>query len=53
MLVLLIVVTAALLAAMGLRAERQKRVAELWMCNVAASALLAATVAGHVTGRLA
>ena len=53
MLAPLIVLTAVLLAAIGMRAERRRRVAELWACNVAASALLAATVAGHMSGRIA
>jgi hypothetical protein len=53
MLALLIAATAVLLAVIGLRAERRRKVAELWACNVAASALLAATVAGHAAGRIA
>ena len=53
MLALTIALAALLLAMIGLRAERRRRVAELWACNVAASALLAATVAGHVSGRIA
>ncbi|MDQ1710775.1 MAG: hypothetical protein QOE45_225 [Frankiaceae bacterium] len=48
----LIVLTAVLLAAVGLRAERRRRTVELWACNAAAAALLAATVAGHAVGRL-
>jgi hypothetical protein len=52
MLTLLIVVTALALGAIGLRAERNRRVIELWLCNAAASALVVATVAGHAAGRV-
>ena len=48
----LIVVTALLLAALGLRAERHRRAAELWACNAVAAVLLAVTVAGHAIGRV-
>jgi hypothetical protein len=53
MLATLIVLTAVLLATLGLRAERRRRMAELWACNVAAAALLTATIVGHAAGRLA
>lgn len=52
MLALLIVVTAVLLAAVGLRAERHGRAVELWLCNVVAAALLLATVSAHASGRV-
>jgi hypothetical protein len=52
MLATLIVVTAFLLTALGLRAERHCQALELWACNAVAAALLAATVVGHATGRL-
>ncbi|HEU0132963.1 MAG TPA: hypothetical protein VFQ85_18440 [Mycobacteriales bacterium] len=53
MLVLTIVTTALLLGALGLYAERHRRTIELWACNAAAAVLLAATVLGHVNGRIA
>jgi hypothetical protein len=52
MLAVTIVLAALLLTALGLRAEQRRRMAELWACNVAAGALLAATVVGHATGRI-
>lgn len=52
MLGMLIVVTALLLAAVGLRAERTGRAVELWLCNAVAAALLAATVSAHASGRI-
>ncbi len=53
MLAATIVLTALLLAVIGLRAERHRRVAEVWACNVVAVALLGATVAAHSTGLIA
>jgi hypothetical protein len=53
MLATLIVLAAVLLAVLGLRAERHRRMVELWACNAAAVALLAATVVGHASGRIA
>jgi hypothetical protein len=52
MLPTLIVVTALLLAAVGLHADRRRKVVEVWLCNAFAAALLAATVAGHASGHL-
>jgi len=48
----LIVVTALVLAAMGLRADRSGRAREVWVCNAVAAALLAMTVAAHAAGRV-
>ena len=53
MLAALIVLTAVLLATVGMRAERARRTAEVWACNAAAAALLAATVAAHSGGLIA
>lgn len=52
MLPVLIVVTALLLGAMGLRAERGGRAVELWLCNAVAALLLAMTVGAHAAGRI-
>ena len=52
MLATLIVLTAVLLAAVGLRAERRGRAVELWFCNAVAAALLVATVSAHASGRI-
>lgn len=52
MLATLIVLTALLLAAMGLRAERRSRLVELWICNAVAVLLLGMTVAAHASGRV-
>jgi len=52
MLPTLIVTTALLLAAVGLRAERRGRAAELWVCNAVAAMLLVATVSAHASGRI-
>jgi hypothetical protein len=52
MLATLIVLTALLLGAIGLRADRRHRVAEVWVCNAVAAMLLAATVAAHAGGRV-
>lgn len=48
----LIVLTAVLLAAIGLRAERRGRAFELWFCNAVAVALLFATVSAHASGQI-
>jgi hypothetical protein len=52
MLPTLIVVTALLLAVVGLRAERRGRAVELWFCNAVAAALLLATVTAHAAGKV-
>ena len=52
MLPTLIAVTALLVGALGLRAERHQRAAELWAANAVAAVLLAATVAAHASGRI-
>lgn len=52
MLATLIVTTALLLAAVGLRAERRGRAVELWLCNAVAAALLVMTVSAHASGRI-
>lgn len=52
MLTTLIVLAALLLGVLGLRAERGHRLAELWVCNAVAVALLGATVAAHAAGRV-
>lgn len=52
MLPTLIVVTALLIAVVGLRAERRGRALELWICNAVAAALLLATVSAHASGRV-
>ena len=52
MLATLIVTTALLLAAIGLRADRRGRVLEIWLCNAVAAALLAMTVSAHASGRM-
>jgi hypothetical protein len=52
MLPTLIVVTAVLLGAIGLHADRHRKVVEVWLCNAFAAVLLAVTVAGHATGHL-
>jgi hypothetical protein len=48
----LIVLTALAVAAVGLRAERRRRLTELWLCNAVAALLLGATVAAHASGRI-
>jgi hypothetical protein len=48
----LIVMTALLLAAVGLRADRGGRSREVWMCNAVAALLLGMTVAAHAAGRV-
>lgn len=52
MLALLIVLTALLLAGIGVRAERHGRSSEIWACNVVAVALFAMTVSAHASGRI-
>jgi hypothetical protein len=52
MLATLIVLTAVVLAVVGLRAERRNRLVELWLCNAVAVVLLGATVAAHAGGRV-
>ncbi|HVF05369.1 MAG TPA: hypothetical protein VNA20_11050 [Frankiaceae bacterium] len=52
MLALLIVTTALLLAAIGVRAERDGRGREIWVCNAVAVALFAMTVSAHASGRI-
>ena len=52
MLATLIVLTALLLAALGIRAERRGRAAEIWVCNAVATALLLMTVSAHAGGRI-
>ena len=52
MLTTLIMLTALLVGAIGLRAERRHRLVEVWLCNVVAVALLGATVAAHAAGRV-
>jgi hypothetical protein len=53
MLAAAIVMTALLLAALGLRAERNSRAAEIWVCNAVAAILLGCTVAAHAGGLIA
>jgi hypothetical protein len=53
MLAATIVLTALVLGAIGLRAERNRRFAEVWVCNAVAFLLLGATVAAHAAGRIA
>lgn len=52
MLPTLIVTTALLLAAVGVRAERRGRAIELWLCNAVAAGLLAMTVSAQAAGRI-
>ncbi|HWL37154.1 MAG TPA: hypothetical protein VNQ77_13285 [Frankiaceae bacterium] len=52
MLSTLIVVTALLLAALGLRAERRGRARELWLCNLVALVLVALTASAHASGQI-
>lgn len=52
MLPTLIVVTALLLAAIGLRAERRGRLRELWLCNLVALVLVALTASAHASGQI-
>jgi hypothetical protein len=52
MLPTLIVLTAVILGAMGLRAERRGRALELWFCNAVAAMLFVATVSAHASGRI-
>lgn len=47
-----IVVTALLLGFLGLRAERNRRLAEVWVCTVVAAVLLGFTVVAHAAGRV-
>lgn len=47
-----IVVTAVLLGFLGLRAERNRRLAEVWLCTAIAGILLVFTVAAHAAGRV-
>lgn len=47
-----IVATALLLGFLGLRAERNRRLAEVWVCTAVASILLVFTVAAHAAGRV-
>lgn len=47
-----IVLTALLLAVIGLRAERNRRLVEVWLCTAVAGLLLAFTTAAHAAGRL-
>jgi hypothetical protein len=47
-----IVLTALLLAALGLRADRHRRLVEVWLCTAVAGLLLAFTTAAHASGRL-
>ncbi|HEX8003765.1 MAG TPA: hypothetical protein VF519_13845 [Mycobacteriales bacterium] len=47
-----IVLTAMLLAMVGMRAERHRRLAEVWVCTAAAAVLLGFTVAAHAAGRV-
>lgn len=52
MLATLILLTAVLLASVGVRAERRGRLRELWVCNAVAVMLLGATVVAHAGGRV-
>lgn len=52
MLATMIVVTALLLAAIGLRAERRGRARELWLCNLVAVILVALTASAHASGQI-
>lgn len=47
-----IVLTALLLAVIGLRADRNRRLVEVWLCTAVAGLLLAFTTAAHAAGRL-
>lgn len=47
-----IVVTAVLLGVLGMRAERSRRLAEVWLCTAVAGILLVFTVAAHASGRV-
>lgn len=47
-----IIVTALLLAALGMRAERSRRLAEVWVCTAVAAILLGFTVVAHAAGRV-
>jgi hypothetical protein len=47
-----IVLTALLLAHVGLRAERNRRLAEVWVCTAVAALLLGVTVAAQAAGRV-
>ena len=44
--------TAVLLGAIGLRAERHRKLAEVWVCAAAAGLLLVLTAAAHAAGRV-
>ena len=52
MLATLIVTTALLLAAIGVRAERRGRVLEIWLCNAVAAGLLVMTATAHASGQI-
>jgi len=47
-----IVLTAVLLAALGMRAERNRRLAEVWLCTAVAAVLLVLTAAAHASGQV-
>lgn len=47
-----IVTTAVLLGALGMRAERNRRLAEVWVCTAVAAILLVLTAAGHASGQV-
>jgi hypothetical protein len=52
MLATTIVVTALLIGALGLRAERRGRARELWLCNLVALVLVALTASAHASGQI-
>lgn len=52
MLPTMIALTALLLGAIGLRAERRGRGRELWLCNAVAAMLLLMTVSAHASGQI-
>jgi hypothetical protein len=47
-----IVLTAVLLGALGMRAERNRRLAEVWLCTAVAAVLLVLTAAAHASGQV-
>ena len=52
MLATTIMITALLIGAIGMSAERRGRALELWICNLVAAGLLVATVTAHAAGRV-
>lgn len=47
-----ILVTAVLVGFLGMRAERNRRLAEVWVCALVATILLGCTVVAHAAGQV-